>query len=498
MQIPFLNQTPDFPSNAEWFNVKEPLSTRQNLKGHVIVLDFWTYCCINCIHLIPTLKKWETEFKDAPVVFVGVHAPKFQNEKENENIQSAIDRYEIEHPVINDANHDLWNALGVNAWPTIVVIAPDGKIAYKNAGERHPDLSKTIRRILDENQKNGTLTQKRFDGHAPKRTRQNTLAFPGKIDFDWKTGRLAIADSNHNRILVTELNGNEAKITHTIGTGSIGLFDGAFDLAQFFRPQGLAWHNGNLFVADTENHAIRFINLTTKTVSTLGGTGAQAPHVPGLDKNNRVVLNSPWDLLPSSEWLYIAMAGSHQIWRMRIADNRFEPFAGTGGENIVDGPRQIAFFAQPSGLASDGEHLLVADSETSSIRRVNLSDGNVSTLVGSGLFDFGKNDGSLSRAKLQHAIGLDYRKGKIFVADTYNHAIREIDETKKTMTTLIGMKNENQKVCTIGDTACHDLPLNEPNDVLALEDRLLIADTNNHLIRSFNPKTKKIEDLTIR
>ena len=490
--------TPDFPAGATWFNTSTPFSLTGNLKGQIVVLDFWTYCCINCIHLIPRLKKWEDEFAGMPVVFIGVHSPKFQNEKDAENIQNAIDRYEIKHAVVSDENHALWNAFGINAWPTMAIIGSDGQRAYQRSGETHNELQKTIHQLLEIGKREGTLAQALPDFYATPKQKTGTLSFPGKIDFDWKTRRLAIADSNHNRIVIAQMNGGQAKITEIIGNGSNGFADGTFSRAQFFRPQGLSWVQGALFVADTENHAIRKIDFEKKTVSTSGGNGTQAPHVPGINRQGTVILNSPWDILAHDEHLYIAMAGSHQIWSMRLADHRFEPFAGTGGENRIDGPRQLAFFAQPSGLSSDGEHLFIADSETSSIRQIGFSDKMVNTVTGAGgLFDFGSADGPLSKARFQHPIGLDYRDGKIYVADTYNHAIREIDWAKKNVRTIVGTKQKGKKICMIGDTECQDLPLNEPNDVLAVADGLLIADTNNHLLRKFDPKTRRLSDLQI-
>lgn len=493
----FGHKTTDFSPNAQWFNVDRPLSLEKDLKGRIVVLDFWTYCCINCIHLLPKLHALENEFEHEPVAFIGVHAPKFQNEKDAENLERAIDRYDIRHPVIGDPNHELWNAFGINAWPTLVVLDEKGRIAYKKSGEQHPDLRPTLRRLLDNAAKNQSLASTPLALSPPARGTKKSLSFPGKIDYDWKNRWLAVSDSNHHRILVARLNGLVAKIVHVIGSGEPGLDDGSFERAQFRKPQGVHWRKNELFVADTENHAIRQIDFNAKRVTTLGGNGEQAPHIPGLDRQGRVVLNSPWDLHSHDDHLYIAMAGSHQIWRMRLTDRRFEPFAGTGGENIVDGPNQLAFFAQPSGLTSDGERLLVADSETSSIRAVGFIDKNVETIVGRGLFEFGHADGPLAKTRLQHPLGIDYREGKIYVADTYNHAIRLIDIARRQTSTLVAMEKKNAKTCKIGITTCAELPLWEPSDVLALDDGLLIADTNNHLIRKLDTLHKKLADITI-
>ncbi|MBI4457982.1 redoxin domain-containing protein [Candidatus Uhrbacteria bacterium] len=474
-------RAPEFPSSAVWINAVKPLRLA-DLKGQVVLLDFWTYCCINCIHVMPDLKYLEHKFAGRPVVVIGVHSAKFENEQEVGNIESAVARYEIEHPVLVDNEHIVWNAYGVRAWPTFVLIDAEGVIRAQGSGEGLRDaLEKQIGDLLAEGEKKGFLGSP-LPTAAPRRAPAGTLSFPGKIAIDPGGKRLAIADSNHNRILLCVLETPEhAKIVEAIGTGSVGAADGGFSAAQFNHPQGLCFAGEKLYVCDTENHLLREVDLAEKTVTTLAA-GA--------------TLNSPWDVAWRDGELYVAMAGSHQIWRLDLASGRIEPWAGNGRENIVDGDRRNAELAQPSGLSLFGDELYFADSEVSALRVCHLKSGEVETLVGTGLFDFGFRDGAFDAALLQHCLGVCAADGKVYVADAYNHAVREADLAARTVKTLVG-RMKDKKVCMIGDAACELLPLSEPNDVELVGRKLYIADTNNHLIRVLDLPTMALKDVKV-
>ncbi|MBY0459755.1 MAG: redoxin domain-containing protein, partial [Gemmataceae bacterium] len=377
-----------------WLNTAGPVSLKKDLKGKVVILDFWTLCCINCIHIMPDLAKLEKKYPNELVV-IGVHSPKFENEKDTASIRKAILRYQIEHPVVNDADHKIWDRYDVDAWPTLVVIDPEGNLVGYTTGEGNYDLlDVVVSKLIDEHKKKKTLNDKpiRFDLAKFRETGDTPLFFPGKVVADEKSKRLFIADSTHHRLVVTDLDGNKLAV---IGTGAPGKADGAFDKAQFDDPQGMAVRGDTLYVADRKNHLIRAVNLKDRTVSTIAGSGSQdhevdnrrlATPVPAKE----IGLNSPWDLWLDGEKLYIAMAGHHQIWLLDLKDKTLVPYAGTGRETIGDGRLRQAHFAQPSGLASDGKNLYVADSEISALRKVPLDpDGKVETLVGRGLFVFG-------------------------------------------------------------------------------------------------------------
>ena len=320
---------PDFPPDSEWLNTGGPLRKR-DLKGKFVILDFWTYCCINCIHILPELKKLKRAYPNQLVV-IGVHSAKFETEKGRRNIEEAVLRYEIEHPVVNDPDHAIWNMFGVRSWPTVLMIDPEGKAVWGKSGEiRFETVDPILKSAIPYYRQAGLLdeTPVRFNTLAERQTETTPLRFPGKVLADPTGGRLFISDSNHNRIVIATLDG---QLVDTIGSGRIGRADGSYREATFDHPQGTVLHGETLYVADTENHSIRKVDLKAKTVTTIAGTGRQAEYAwPGIEKLGRTdalpdrwvgptattALNSPWALWIHESDLYIAMAGPHQIWKM--------------------------------------------------------------------------------------------------------------------------------------------------------------------------------------
>lgn len=515
---PFANsrKAEEFPKDAEWLNSGGPVRLR-DLKGKFVLLDFWTYCCINCMHILPELKKLEHQFPNELVV-IGVHSAKFEGEKQTKNIADAVLRYEIEHPVVNDADHAIWESFGVQSWPTIVLIDPEGNEVGQHSGEFKAELVESVlKKALPYYRENKLLDESpiRFD-LLSERQKSTALRFPGKVVADAVGQRLFIADSNHNRIVVAGMDGKLQKI---YGTGEIGRTDGGPDKATFNHPQGMVLHGETLYVADTENHLLRKINLKTGQVETIAGTGEQARvPFPGMErvqdasdiperwvgKPKETAINSPWDLWIHDGQLYIAMAGPHQIWIMPLDEKDIGPYAGNAREDIVDGrllPRipyatGHSSFAQPSGLASDGTWLYVADSEGSSIRAVPFDKTEeVRTVVGTShlpygrLFYFGDVDGPASKVKLQHCLAVAYHDGTIYVADTYNNKIKAVDAKTGDTKTLVGG----------GDQGTTDDPplFNEPAGLSYAAGKLYVADTDNHLIRVVDVASRKVSTLTI-
>lgn len=473
-------KAPELSSN-EWLNVDKPLSLK-DLNGYIVILDFWTYCCINCMHMLRELEVIEQRYSDKPVVVIGVHSAKFYNEREKANIQKAIERYEIKHPVVIDNDMKIWRDYNVNAWPTIVIIDPKGYIVYKQSGEGQKDYIEDVVDVLLEKYKPNREPLK-FNVSWERKD----LAFPGKLAL--QDDRIAISDSNNNRILIIDL---EGYVKLKIG-GRKGFKDGRFEDAMFNKPQGLVWIDNKIYVADTENHALRVIDLDKGMVSTIAGNGEKGFYIYDKEVDPlRISLNSPWDLEYHADSLYIAMAGLHQIWRYDLKLDKIKRFAGNGYEGIVDGYVKEAEFAQPSGLSYYNGKLYVADSESSSIRVIDLDSKIVKSIVGKDLFIFGYIDGKLEEALLQHPIGLDAYKDNIYVADTYNHAIRKIDLKENIIYTLIG---KNTNVCKM--EGC-ELLLYEPNDVKYKDDKLYITDTNNHLIRVYDLNSKILTTLELK
>lgn len=420
------------------------------------------------------MRRLEEEYADV-LVTIGVHSGKFIAERVTDNIRAATHRLRIHHPVVNDRHFRTWRAYNVSAWPTVVLISPDGKIIGQHAGEfGYEDFDKVIYALEQVYERAGMLdrTPRRFP-LEPEPAVDSPLRFPGKVVSDPAAGRLFIADTGNNRVLVAEVTGDaEARVAQTIGSGEAGMRDGAFAEAALHAPEGMALDGSTLYIADTENHSIRAAHLDTGRIETVAGTGEQGYTRAG-GVGTSAALNSPWDLLVKDNWLYVAMAGTHQLWRMDLRSGEVRPFVGSGRENIDDGPNPRATLAQPSGLTTDGQRLYFADSESSALRAADFDpNGHTLTLLGEGLFEFGDKDGKALQARLQHCLGVSYHDGKIYIADTYNNKVKTYDLATKECHTSLGS----------GDKA----ELYEPGGLSVWagegesEARLYVADTNSH------------------
>lgn len=482
-----LKPAPEFKKNRGWLNTDKPVLL-SDLRGKIVLLDFWTYGCINCIHIIPDLKKLEAKYKNELVV-IGVHSAKFTNERETENIRRIVLRYDLEHPVVNDADMNIWNSYQVKVYPTQILINPNGEIVGKfvSEGQLKPldqKIGETIAAFraagkLDENPIKFALEKDKFA--------DSPLAFPGKVLADAESDRLFIADSNHNRIVVTKLDGTLLEI---VGSGRAAATDGDFSSAAFNHPQGMALDGNFLYVADTNNQLIRRINLETKKVETAAGTGAQINNINVGGAARKIPLNSPWDLQIVGRQLFVAMAGNHQIWMMDLTENTIAPFAGSGFERRADGSFAKATFAQPSGLAYDGKNLYVADAESNIISAVDLTKKSVRTLVGGDLYDFGDADGAGDTVRLQHPLGVALWGKNILLADTYNHKIKILNPGAGTVRTFAGDGK-------FGNDDGKKSRFYEPGGLSVAGNQLYIADTNNHAIRVLNLETKQVSTLKI-
>ncbi|GGZ50862.1 NHL domain-containing thioredoxin family protein [Streptomyces rubiginosohelvolus] len=429
-------RAPELIGKGGWLNTGDQQYTLADLRGRIVILDFWTFCCVNCLHVLDELRELEEEHRDT-VVIIGVHSPKFVHEAEHQAVVDAVERYEVHHPVLDDPELATWKQYAVRAWPTLVVIDPEGYVVAQHAGEGHAHaIEKLVEELEAEHGAKGTL--RRGDGPyvAPEPVATH-LRFPGKALL-LPDGGFLVSDTTRHRLV--ELDADGETVRRHFGTGERGLSDGGPDEARFSEPQGLAvLPDGRVAVADTVNHAIRALDLTTGVTSTLAGTGRQWWQGTLTSGPAREVdLSSPWDLAWFGDRLWIAMAGVHQLWTYDPESATVRVAAGTTNEGLVDGPAAEAWFAQPSGLAvsADGERLWVADSETSALRWVDR-DEHVHTAVGTGLFDFGHRDGAAGQALLQHPIGVTaLPDGSVAISDTYNHALRRYDPASGEVTTL--------------------------------------------------------------
>ena len=448
---------PELSGATAWLNTERPLSIRE-LRGQVVVLDFWTYCCVNCMHVLPILRDLEERHRDQPLVVIGVHSAKFDAEKDSAHILAAMRRYGVSHPVAVDSEMRIWSQYAVRSWPTLVVIRPDGTLAAVAPGEPDPAV---LEAFVAEQLKQTADPPLHFRTGVIKSER--ALSFPGKLAQGG--GKLFIADSGHHRVLITDLKGH---VLDAIGSGLRGMREGSFDSCAMDDPQGLAFQNGMLYIADARAHVVWRAELPDGQVRPFAGTGelGRAP-LAGRTPALETALRSPWDVAPRGPELYVALAGSHQV--ALVQDGFVEPIAGNGREAQIDGPGAEAALAQPSGLSLQGDVLYVADSESSGVRAIDLRSRKIYSLAGGpGLFDFGDQTGAIRPGMLQHPLAVAATASEgLLVADTYNDKVKRFSPD--------GLRLE----------PFYDGDLEQPAGLCVLPDGdVLIADTNHHRIVS--------------
>ncbi|MGW1977060.1 NHL domain-containing thioredoxin family protein [Streptomyces sp. NPDC001889] len=440
-------RAPELTGRGGWLNTGDRQYTLGELRGKIVILDFWTFCCVNCLHVLDELRELEEKHRDT-VVIIGVHSPKFVHEADHRAVVDAVERYGVHHPVLDDPELSTWKQYAVRAWPTLVVIDPEGYVVAQHAGEGHAHaIERLVAELESEHTAKGTL--RRGDGpYVPPEPEAGELRFPGKAVV-LPSGNFLVSDTTRHRLVELEPDGE--RVVRHIGEG------------EFREPQGLApLPDGRIAVADTVNHRIRAYDPGTGAIETLAGTGKQwwqgsPASGPALETD----LSSPWDIAWFDGRLWIAMAGVHQLWTLDPETGTVGVAAGTTNEGLVDGPAAEAWFAQPSGLAAAGDRLWIADSETSALRWIGL-DGVVRTAVGTGLFDFGHRDGPAGQALFQHPLGVTaLPDGSVAVSDTYNHALRRYDPVSGEVTTLA-------------------TDLREPSDAVLAGDDIVVVESARH------------------
>ncbi|MER5768880.1 NHL domain-containing thioredoxin family protein [Streptomyces sp. NPDC001985] len=440
-------RAPELTGRGGWLNTGDRQYTLGELRGKIVILDFWTFCCVNCLHVLDELRELEEKHRDT-VVIIGVHSPKFVHEADHRAVVDAVERYGVHHPVLDDPELSTWKQYAVRAWPTLVVIDPEGYVVAQHAGEGHAHaIERLVAELESEHTAKGTL--RRGDGpYVPPEPVAGELRFPGKAVV-LPSGNFLVSDTTRHRLVELEPDGE--RVVRHIGEG------------EFREPQGLApLPDGRIAVADTVNHRIRAYDPGTGAIETLAGTGKQwwqgsPASGPALETD----LSSPWDIAWFDGRLWIAMAGVHQLWTLDPETGTVGVAAGTTNEGLVDGPAAEAWFAQPSGLAAAGDRLWIADSETSALRWIGL-DGVVRTAVGTGLFDFGHRDGPAGQALFQHPLGVTaLPDGSVAVSDTYNHALRRYDPVSGEVTTLA-------------------TDLREPSDAVLAGDDIVVVESARH------------------
>lgn len=458
------------------------------------------------MHILPQLRKLEMKYTDTLFV-IGIHSAKFDTERVTENVRAAVSRYNVNHPVVNDVELRVMSAFAARAWPTLMFIDPEGKVIGRHEGEFQLDaMDRVLTAMVDEFDRAGVLNRDPVPfEYGSEAKSHGALSFPGKI-LAADDGKLYIADSNRHRVIVATEDG---KVSDIIGNGESPLAlesfdpspcvlnpigsDWGFDAPLFDNPQGMALDGEVLYVADAGTHTIQRVDMASRTVSVIAGTGEQSliRHAGG--EAMAFPLNSPYDLEYADGILYIAMAGAHQLWQMDVGARMIEPFAGTGAENIVDGERLEALLAQPYGLALDGNNLFFADSETSAIRVAKIgAKGRVVTLTGTGLFAFGDHDGIGKDAVLQHPQDVTCAPGAVYIADSYNHKIKRMDLSTLRITTVAGDGTQG-----ITDGNALNASFDEPAGISYRDGVVYVADTNNHQIRRLDIDSGTVDTIEL-
>ncbi|MFT6106414.1 MAG: thiol-disulfide isomerase/thioredoxin [Rickettsiales bacterium] len=431
--------------------------------------------------MIPEIKNLEMEF-DNKLTVIGVHSGKFDNEKETSSIRKAVLKYDITHPVVNDADFKIWDGFKVSSWPTIVLIDPEGRVVKKYEGEVSSSVIRKDVKNLIKKYKYQLNSAGLPIVLEKNKIVDNVLNFPAKITlakgFSYKniskTNALVIANTGKHNIILTSFNG---KTLLEIGSGDSGFEDGDFDNSSFNSPRGLIFEKNILYVADTGNHALRKIDFGTGKVTTIIGSGRRGKIIGVKNKIKDISLASPWDLefFPDKNNIIIANAGTHQLLKYNISKKTISPFVGNGKEDLIDGKYPKNSLAQPSGISAHGEKLYFVDSESSALRMVDKS-GKLTTLIGRGLFDFGYKNGDSKKALMQHPVGLVAVDSGIYIADTHNHVIRKYNfKTKQIYDYSGGLKGSG-----VGNR--EETRYDEPEDIIAVKGNFYVADTNNNRI----------------
>jgi thiol-disulfide isomerase/thioredoxin len=417
-----------------WLNTGGHDLSLSELRGRVVLLDFWTFCCVNCLHVLDELRPVEERFPEELVV-IGVHSPKFEHEGEPAAVEAAVERYAVGHAVLDDPELVTWQAYTARAWPTLVIVDPEGYVVASMSGEGHaPGIASLVEELVAEHAAKGTLRRGNAP-YAPPPLQQSALRFPGKVAL-LPDGSFVVSDTAHHQVVQLEADLE----TERRRWGGSGVFDEPQGV--LLLPTEVAARVGyDVLVADSVNHQVKGISLSHNEICTVAGSGRPLRRREGGGPALEQDLSTPWDLAWCDGRVVIAMAGIHQLWALTVdadpALGRLEVLAGTTQEGLRDGPGDAAWLAQPSGLATsaDGQRIWVADAETSALR--SWSASGLTTQVGAGLFDFGHRDGPAGEARFQHPLGVvELPDGSAAVCDTYNGAIRRYDPVANRVTTL--------------------------------------------------------------
>ncbi len=480
-------QAPALREGLQWINLNKPL-TLEELKGRFVLLVFWTYTDVNSVPVWEDVRNLFESHEDLLTV-IGVHSPAFSGQKDAQSVAAAVDRMDIRFPVVNDPALITWNDYGVAAWPTLVLIDPEGDVIFHLESSRAVDL---LGQAIDlaRDGYGSKLKMKRLDFSLLREEYKSALLFPRDVLADLNGERLFIADTGHRRVLVTDFSG---KVLEQIGSGREGAADGPFETAGFKEPFGLALRDNILYIADRAGQKIRMADLEKREVLTLAGTGERGNSFSPSGQAQDAKLYFPEDVMISGRTLYIAMAGLHQIWAVDLESRDIFLFCGDGTEGLRDGQADFGSLAQPAALATDGNNVLITDSSSSALRRVNiLPPRSLLTLLGKGMFSYGDADGPVRDALLQYPTGVAALGARAVIADTLNQKIKLYDDVDKTIVTLAGSGTRGMK-----DGSLRQAKFDEPSGIDFVEKKVFVADTNNQAIRVIDLENGTVSTLNL-
>jgi DNA-binding beta-propeller fold protein YncE/thiol-disulfide isomerase/thioredoxin len=468
----------ELPPELAWVNCEQaPLVSAQ--RGKAVLLNFWCGSSIACLQQAQELAQLQQRYADGLCV-LGIHTPKHLGEAEDARVAKTANRWHLRYPVANDREWILWRQLGIEAWPTAVLLDHTGKLVaiYEGQGRR-AEIEAHIERILDQAAEQD-LRSFELPPRATRGEAKGALRFPTRMVAS--ESHLYLADTGFNRVLELHFDG---RINRQFGSGNPGHWDARNTDAGFRDPVGLAVWKDTLYVADTGNHAVRRVRLLTGEVETIAGNGHWGqPAAAELTQATASPLASPMDLAmsPAGDRVFVAMAGLHQIWQYDLGRGVLSAWAGNGREDLVDGTGTFCSLAQPTGLAMMGDVLYVLDAATSALRSIRLSDLRVGTVIPGGMYAGGLQDGVGGGGRMCHpcAIHADSARKMLWIADTLNHRLRAYSLLKGELKTL----NLNYE-------------LQAPAGVCVAQQAIWITNTDAHELLKLDLKTGRLSRLPI-
>ena len=475
---------PEWPAGLDWLNTARPL-TLNELRGKIVLLEFWTSNCVNCRENSAALARVRATFPHETMV-IGVHSGAGMT---RESLRQAVMRADMLYPIVDDPQHTLARLYNVTTFPIVTLLDPLGGYVLQEVGPIDPDkYCDIVKTMVADYDRAGVLERKPLVERAapavtPEEIRepQRVLKFPSRLLV--LGHRLYLADTGHHRIVEIQLDadGRAGEVLRVFGSGRAARQDGAPAEAAFAGPHGLASDGQRLFVADTDNHSVRSVALASGQVTTL-----VSPQPGSLSPR------SPWALALHGDLLFIAMAGFHQVWVLIEPgqSNQVGPFVGNGRAGFANGTAVEASFNQPRDLVLAGPALIVADTFNHALRRITWEGPPRADSLTSGLP--GDSDGPLALAKLSQpgglAIGPD---GRVAVSDSANHKLKLISQGQ--LSTFAGTGEPGLTDGRLAAARFH-----QPDGLAWGGSLLYVADAHNHAVRVLDPASGTVSTLRLR